>query len=348
ALWLLASCAPGPGTPPPTGVDQTPPAAAPLVIEDGVLYVALIWHQHQPVYGIDPETGAYVRPWVRVHAAKDYLDMGTTVAQDPRIHVTFNLTPSLILQLDDLAAGARDLYWVLTEVDAADLTQSQKRFLLERFFDTNPRIIERFPRYRELARMRGGSDPTQIEAALAGWTTQDFRDLQALFNLAWTDPDWLAQEPLASLVERGGDYTEGDKDVVLAEHDRLVREVIPALARLQQQGQIEITTTPFAHPILPLLVDSNLARQAMPDADLPPRFTHGEDAVAQVELGVEMYQDHFAMAPRGMWPAEGSVAPGIVSMIANAGIRWIASDEGVLALSLPGMDGFTRDSADTV
>lgn len=346
-LLFLASCAPGPGTPPPTAAGEAPPAE-PLTIEDGVLYVALIWHQHQPVYGIDPETGAYVRPWVRVHATKDYLDMATTVAQYPRVHVTFNVTPSLILQLDDLAAGARDMYWALSEIDAADLTGDQKRFLLERFFDINPRIIERFPRYRELARMRGGSDAAQINEALAGWTAQDFRDLQVLFNLAWTDPDWLAQEPMASLVDKGSGYTEADKDTVFAEHDRLVREVIPALARLQQQGQIEITTTPFAHPILPLLVDSSLARQAMPEADLPPRFAHGEDAVAQVDLGVRMYQEHFGVAPRGLWPAEGSVAPVIISMIANAGIRWIASDEGVLAHSLPEMDGFTRDSADTV
>ena len=347
-LLALASCSPGPSTPPPTGVQEAPPTAEPLTIEDGVLYVALIWHQHQPVYGIDPETGAYVRPWVRVHATKDYLDMATIVSQYPGVHVTFNITPSLILQLDDLAAGTRDLYWLLSEIDAADLTESQKRFVLERFFDTNPRIIERFPRYRELARMRGGSDPAHIEEALAGWTAQDFRDLQVLFNLAWTDPDWLAQDPLASLVDKGSGYTETDKDLVFAEHERLVREVIPTLARMQQEGQIEITTTPFAHPILPLLVDSNLARQAMPEADLPPRFAHGEDAVAQVDLGVRMYQEHFGIAPRGLWPAEGSVAPVIISMIANAGIQWIASDEGVLAHSLPEMDGFTRDGADTV
>lgn len=344
---VLASCAPGPGAPTPTA-EQASPTAEPLAIEGGVLYVALIWHQHQPVYGIDPSTGAYVRPWVRVHATKDYLDMATIVSGYPRVHVTFNVTPSLILQLDDLAAGRRDLYWVMTEIDAAELTQDQKRFLLERFFDTNPRIIERFDRYRELARSRGGSDPAQIEAALAGWTDQDFRDLQVLFNLAWTDPGWLAQEPLASLVDRGGGYTEADKAIVLAEHARLVEEVIPTLARMQGQGQIEITTTPFAHPILPLLVDSNLARQAMPDADLPPRFAHGEDAVAQVDLGVQMYRDRFGVSPRGLWPAEGSVAPVIISMIANAGIRWIASDEGVLAHSLAALDGFTRDGDDTV
>jgi alpha-amylase/alpha-mannosidase (GH57 family) len=349
AALVLASCAPAAS---PTPIAPTPSAAptsaAPLVIEDGVLYLAIIWHQHQPVYGRDPESGDYVRPWVRVHATKDYLDMATTVAEYPEIHVTFNITPSLIRQLDDLGSGARDLYWSLSEIDAAQLSQAQKRFLLERFFDTNPEVIARFPRYQQLATMRGGSSAEQIDAALASWSEQDFRDLQVLFNLAWTDPDWLAQEPLASLVARGQGYTEDDKPVLFAEHLRILQDVLPTLARLQDQGQIEVTTTPFAHPILPLLADSDLARIAMPDADLPPRFTYGQDAVAQVERGVEMYREHFGVAPRGMWPAEGSVAPIVISMIANAGIEWIATDEEVLARSLPEIGDFTRDRLDTV
>ncbi len=342
--FALVACGPAVATPSPAA----PSTPEPLVIEDGVLYVAIIWHQHQPIYGRDPETGDYVRPWVRVHAAKDYLDMATSVAEYPNIHVTFNLTPSLMQQLDDLDGGARDLYWSMTEIEAAQLSDGDKRFLLERFFDTNPRVIARFPRYQELSDMRGGSDPDQIDAALASWTTPDYRDLQVLFNLAWTDPDWLAEEPLASLVARGRDFEEPDKAVVLAEHLRLIREVIPTLAQLQQRGQIEITTTPFAHPILPLLVDSDLARVAMPEADLPARFAYGQDAVAQVELGVQAYQAHFGVSPRGMWPAEGSVAPLVISMLARAGIEWIASDEEVLARSLPGFGDFTRDSSDTV
>jgi len=351
AGMLLASCAPtAPSSTPqaPLPPSPTPAAREPLSIEDGVLYIAIIWHQHQPVYGQDPETGDYVRPWVRVHATKDYLDMATTVAEYPEIHVTFNITPSLIRQLDDLSSGARDLYWSLSEIDAAELSEAQQRFILERFFDTNPGVIARFPRYQQMADLRGGSSAEQIETALATWSPQDFRDLQVLFNLAWTDPDWLAQEPLASLVVRGRDYTEADKPVLFAEHLRIVREVIPTLAQLQEQGQIELTTTPFAHPILPLLVDSDLARIAMPDAELPPRFVYGQDAVAQVERGVQMYQDHFDASPRGMWPAEGSVAPLIISMVANAGIEWMASDEEVLARSLPTLDEFTRDSDDTV
>ncbi|HET6444478.1 MAG TPA: glucodextranase DOMON-like domain-containing protein [candidate division Zixibacteria bacterium] len=313
------------------------------VAEDDPIYLSMIWHQHQPVYFKDPETGVYVRPWVRAHAAKDYVDMAAILDQYPDINATFNLTPSLIRQLDDLAAGAKDLYWTHTEIPASDLTDEQKQFILDQFFDINRGIIARFPRYQELLQLRDNSDDP-----ISAYSTQDFLDLQLLFNLAWTDPDWLAQEPLASLVEKGREFEEADKAIVLGEHLRLIQEVIPIHKRLQDEGRIEITMTPFAHPILPLLYNTDLAREALPDVELPgARFTYGADAVAQVERGVELYKDHFGQAPRGMWPAEGSVAQEIVTMVAQNDIQWMASDEGVLANSL-GFDNFTRNSNEVV
>ena len=178
------------------------------------------------------------------------------------------------------------------------MTDAQKQFILDRFFDTNRRIVARFPRYQELLDLRDNSD-----APLTAYSADDFRDLQLLFNLAWTDPDWLAEEPLASLVEKGEGFSEEDKTLVLDEHLRLVNEVIPLHRELQDAGQIEITTTPFAHPILPLLVNTDLALKALPEATLPnPPFIWGQDAVAQVELGVAYYTERFGQPPRGMWP----------------------------------------------
>lgn len=311
----------------------------PLVLEDGKLYLAIIWHQHQPVYFKEPDSNLYQRPWVRLHASKDYLDMAEILKDYPDIHATFNLTPSLIRQLDDISAGAKDIYWAYTEKPADELSAEDKEFILARFFDTNRGVIARFPRYQDLL---------DDQANFASWTAEDFRDLQVLFNLAWTDPDWLAEDPFKSLVEKREGYSEEDKKVILDEHLRMVKEVIPLHAEMQNSGQIEVTMTPFAHPILPLLVDSNLAAVALPDAELPTRFVYGQDAVAQTKKGVEFYRDHFGSDPRGMWPAEGSVAEEIVSMISSAGIEWIASDEDVLEGSLPEIKDFTRDNADIV
>ena len=324
---LLAACGKPTSTPTPTIAVENP------------LYLSLIWHQHQPVYYKDPETGIYAKPWVRVHAAKDYVDMAAMLKDYPNVHVTFNLTPSLIRQLDDFAAGAKDLYWVTAEVPADQLTMDQKQFLLDRFFDTNRKIIARFPRYQAL-----------LEKHDAGgeFTTQDFLDLQVLFNLAWTDPDWLSQEPLASLVTKGSNFQESDKAIVFAEHLRLIKEVIPIHKQLQDAGQIEVTMTPYAHPILPLLISTDLAKVALPNITLPTqKFAYGQDAVAQIQLGVQLYKDHFGMAPRGMWPAEGSVAQEMVNMVSAAGIKWMASDEGVLAASL-GLDSFPRNNKNVV
>ncbi len=326
-----------PPTPEPTGSPTGEPTAPPKV-EDTPLYLSLIWHQHQPLYFKDPESGVYQKPWVRLHAAKDYVDMAAILEDYPGIQATFNLTPSLLRQLQDLEAGAVDLYQVHTEIPADQLTGEQKAFLQVRFFDINPKIIARFPRYQEIADDRANWE---------SWDPQTWRDLQILFNLGWTDPDWLAEEPLKALVDKGRDFAEEDKMAVLEVHARLVAEVIPLHKRLQDEGRIEVTMTPFFHPILPLLLDSSLASRAVPDIDLPPRYTYGFDAVAQIQMGIEYYTSLFGRPPRGMWPAEGAVAQEIVGMVAREGILWMASDEEVLARSL-GQAGFSRNARETV
>ncbi|MBM3152689.1 MAG: glycoside hydrolase [Chloroflexi bacterium] len=320
---LLAACSPKPTANP-----------------DVELYLNIIWHQHQPFYATDPETGLVTAPWVRLHAAKDYVDMVAMLQYYPGIHATFNLTPSLIRQIDDLVAGKRDIVWELTMVPADQLTDTQKTYILQRFFDTNGAIIARFPRYQELQLQRVGASEEQIAAAVANWDSQDFLDLQVLFNLAWTDPDYLAEAPLAGLVAKGSGFSEADKVTVLDVHLDLLEQVIPVHRQMQEDGQIEITFTPYAHPILPLLVDSNLAQQAVPDISLPTRFTHGDDAIVHLERGMALYEDHFGQEARGMWPAEGSVAQMMVGMTARAGVEWMVTDEGILANSL-GLN-FTR------
>jgi alpha-amylase/alpha-mannosidase (GH57 family) len=313
---------------------------------DDIIYLNLVWHQHQPLYYKDPATGIYTRPWVRVHATKDYYDMAATVAKYPGVHVTFNLTPVLLRQLDDLAAGAKDIYQVLAEKPAASLTDDDRKFILERFFDANrDHVIKRFPRYAQLLALRDGAGST--DAALKIYTADDFRDLQVWFNLAWFDPDALAVPPLAGLVARGRSFAESDKKVIFDEALKIIRQVVPIHKLLQEKGQIEIITTPYAHPILPLLYSTALAARGDPTAPLPDWYSFANDAVAQVNKSVKIYQDHYGRKPRGMWPAEGAVAPEIVKMVQDAGYQWMASGEQVLARSL-GLGDITRDSSDLV
>lgn len=324
------------------------PTAAPTATEalnNEVLYVNITWHQHQPLYYQD-EDGVYTRPWVRAHATKDYLDMAEKVAQYPDIHVTFNFTPSLIRQLNELAAGTKDIYWVLGEKAVSDLTPDEKQFILERFFDANwDNIIARYPRYQALLDKRGGTDAQSIETALTTFTDQDFFDLQVWFNLAWFDPIYLAEEPLKALVEKGEGFNAGDKQIVFEQALKIVQDVIPYHAELQRQGQIEVTTTPYAHPILPLIYDNQLALIGNPSAEMPEKtFAYPQDAEAHLDLSVEMYEENFGRSVRGLWPGEGAVAEEIVPLVAAAGYQFMQTGEPVLAKSL-GIDAFTRDSA---
>lgn len=345
---ILGGCQPTVSPTPSQEVPQTtiPPTTTPPSEE--VLYLNLVWHQHQPLYYKD-EQGVYTRPWARAHATKDYYDMAALLRDYPEVRVSFNLTPVLIRQLDDLSQGTKDLYRVLTEVPAAELADSEREFLLTRFFDANwDHMIARFPRYLELLEKRGRSlNETTINHALSSFTERDFRDLQIWWNLAWFDPSFLEAEPLRSLVEKGEGYSEADKEILFQEVDRVVSAVIPLHKELQDQGQIEVIVTPYAHPILPLLYASDLAQVGDPTVELPERFSYPNDAIAQVERAVEVYRDHYGRAPRGMWPAEGAVAEEIVKFVADAGFLWMASGEHVLAKSL-GLEGFTRDAQELV
>ena len=316
--------------------------------DNDILYLNLVWHQHQPLYYVDAATGAYTRPWVRVHATKDYYDMAAMLRDYPRVKATFNLTPVLLRQIDDFVAGKKDLYWLHAQKPAEDLTRDERRFILERFFDANyDNMVRRFPGYARLLDLRGGSSESEIEKALDLFGVQDIRDLQVWFNLAWFDPDFLAREPLAELVARDHGFGEADKDVVFAQVREVMASVVAVHRRLQDRGQIEVITTPYAHPILPLVFNSDLVQTNDPTAEVPERYSYPQDAIAHLRKSVEVYRSKFGRAPAGLWPAEGAVSQEIVKLVADAGYRWMATGEPVLARSL-GIGGFTRDSDGTV
>lgn len=342
---LVTACATSQPTATEIMVDETTPAP---VEDSDVLYLNITWHQHQPLY-YKNEDGVYTRPWVRVHATKDYYDMAAIVKNYPNVHLTYNITPVLMKQLDDFVNnGAKDYYWVLSEIPADELTIEEKTFILTRFFDANwTNIIGRFPRYQELLDLRGGTDSAAIETAVNSYSDQDFRDLQIWFNLAWFDPTWLEQEPLKTIVEKGSGFSEEDKVILFDQVRYVMAQVIPIHKELQDAGQIQVITTPYAHPILPLIYNSDEAAVGNSSAELPERFSWPNDAIAHLNKSVEMYTELFGQAPVGLWPGEGAVSPDIIPLVAKAGYQFMETGEPVLAQSL-GIGTFTRDSKETV
>ncbi|TAN62728.1 hypothetical protein EPN18_04150 [bacterium] len=307
-------------------------------MEGKKLNIAFVWHMHQPLYK-DPLSGDYAMPWVLLHGTKDYLDMVSILDEFPNIHQTFNIVPCLIEQITDYAEGvAKDRYINLTLKPADELTTDDKVFLLKNFFQANwDNMIKPFPRYWELLHNRGLSSGTDDLIPVARYFSRaDWLDLQVLFNLAWIDPHLRAQDAeLSALCEKGRDFTEADKAVLIKKQSGILAKILPKYAEMQEKGIIEISTSPYYHPIMPLLLDSFCARTAMPDVTLPKeRFSHPEDVTAQITKGVALYKKVFGCTPEGMWPSEGSVSAEILPLARAEGIKWLASDEEILTNSL--------------
>ncbi len=293
---------------------------------------------HQPYYR-NLLTGEVYLPWVRFHGIKDYLDMLLVLEKYPGIKATFNLVPSLIDQIQAYADGtAKDVYLEIARKKAEDLSLKEKAFILDKFFILNwDTMVRRYPRYHELLLKRGEFlHPDEIQRALKTFTEQDFRDLAVWFNLAWFDPLFKQTIPeLQGLLKKGRKFSEDEKNTVLDKQSEILKRIIPKYKEMQDKGQIEISVTPYYHPIMPLILDTEAALEAMPRAHLPARRCQfPEDLTWQIKEAMNNYGRHFAKKPSGMWPSEGSVSEAILPFIIREGISWLASDEEILWRSL--------------
>ncbi len=301
---------------------------------DSVL-LALVWHMHQPSYR-DALTGRMLLPWTRLHATKDYGDMVSILRRHPRVHATFNLTPVLLDQLEAIASGERDPFLDLARTPAERLTAEEQRFLARHFFSVNPaRMLDPYPRYSELkARVSAaaGAPRALRERSL---THEEIRDLQTWFHLAWVDPEYRQEEPIRSLFAKGRGFTEEEKRSLLDWGVALSARVIEIYRDAARSGQIELSTSAYHHPILPLLVTTDAPREVSSTIRLPqPAYRAPEDAAAQLSRAREGHARRFGAAPRGTWPPEGAVSQDALALVAGAGFFWCASDETVLARAL--------------
>ena len=352
------------------------------------VYLALVWHQHQPFY-VDIAKDGLTGPWVRKHATKDYYDMASMLRDYPEVHVTINLTAVLVTQLqkyyverlapfvdvknnrvDEEAFLARhrgrtdpwiDLLLDDTPDPEGKVAPKPTDQQLELFYNgawsclsTSEALMSFFPEYKALR-----------DRAPVTYTHDDLLLLKVMFEIAWFDPDFLNGPvllPDGSVVdlsdvvrkdEQGRFYlrnkpTEELANRLVAEEFKIMKNVVEIHKQLRFDpdqcakhqkcsGQIEISTTPFYHPILPLIYDSDIAKKVQPYDTMPQRFSYPEDAKAQVGRAVKFYIDLFGSPPIGMWPGEGSVAEEVVSSFVEYGIKWIATDQAVLVRTLQEM-----------
>lgn len=323
---------------------------APVSLRVRPLYVAWLWHQHQPLYR-DPastnERRSYRCPWVRLHAIRDYYSMAA-VAGEHDVHVTFNLTPVLLRQIDDyLLHGATDEALDLTRCPAEQLTKAQIEEVLSTFFDADwHNQVYIHPRYRELFEQR---------TAGARFSRQDIRDLQMWFNLAWFGHEFRSGDvrlitgdtvTVAHFVRQQRGFAHEDLLAMVEDQYTILRAVVPIHRALQDAGRIEISTTPAFHPILPLIIDTDSAYIDRPGTSHPAQFSRPEDAEAHIEMACRDYLCRFGRRPAGMWPAEGAVSAEAVQMIGREGVAWLTTDAGVLARS--GLWGYRASDPDVL
>ncbi|MFH0881984.1 MAG: hypothetical protein V2A56_03285 [bacterium] len=338
----------------------------------GLVYLSLVWHQHQPFY-LDAEKDQLIAPWVRTHVTKDYYDMTAMLSGYPNIHVAVNLTPVLLTQIDtyyvqriapfidrntnrietgpflERWVGHTDPWIDLMLRDTETFGDEEDGYLFRNewsAFSVSRVMMDRFPQYAALR------DKPRDQ-----FTVQDKRDLKCWFFLALFDPDFLRGPvklvtgktvDLSDLVFEGEGprwetwrpFTEDDANRLVVEMVKIAEAIIPLHRQLRydpvkQTGQVEVTTTPFFHPILPLLIDVHAGRSGTDSAPSSLTFNRPEDAKMQVYLAKEAHTAWFSVAPDGMWPAEGSVSEAALDIFAEQGISWVATGDGVLARSEP-------------
>lgn len=318
--------------------------------------LVLLWHMHQPDYR-DAGSGRYLMPWVYLHALKDYADMAAHVERHPGVRCTFNFVPILLEQLEDYVAQfdlgrIRDPLLRLLQVPDLDrIEPAERRLILDSCFHSNhDSMLQPYPQYRrlhELFRLLDGQDRRGFDYLSGAYLA----DLLTWYHLVWVGETERRSDPLfGRLMAKGSGFVHGDRLQLFDAIGVIMRRLLGRYRALAADGRVELSSTPHAHPIGPLLLDFKAAHDTLPDARLPraPTYPGGADRVRwHLHEAVSTHERCFGAPPAGLWPAEGAISQLFVEEVAAAGLKWSASSESVLANSLgsPGWSQAERRAA---
>lgn len=311
------------------------------------LPVVLLWHMHQPQYR-DALTGEYVLPWTYLHAIKDYTDMAAHLEAIPAARAVVNFTPVLIEQLEEIAQRTTahlqtgsplpDPVLALLGPEPVPRDPAARLELMKACLRAQRKqMIERFGPYLELATIAETlATPERIVYA----SNQLIHDLAVWYHLAWLGETVRRADPVATaLTTQGRGFTEAQRRQLLAVIADTVSSVVPRYRRLAERGQCELSITPYGHPIVPLLLDFQTAREAVPSMALPEHAGYAggaERAQWHVDEGLRVFMRAFGVRPAGCWPSEGAISRGTLELLDRSGFKWAASSSNVLRGSLGG------------
>jgi alpha-amylase/alpha-mannosidase (GH57 family) len=257
----------------------------------------------------------------------------------PSLRLTFNLVPSLLAGLELYHAGVTDAFQEVFHKPSAALNRDEIEFLVQHFFSLNhENHIKPFRRFdflyqKKMALLAQQANPDWQRV----FSTAELRDLQVWFQLSCFDEFYKnGDSRVGALIAQGQSFSEKDKETVNTVENEILRQIVPEYRKFQDRGQIELCTSPFYHPIMPLLLDPQQGRKAnpsLPAYDL--EFDWEDDLRAQLNAALALMEKTFGRRPQGIWPSEGSLSERVLFILAEMGIAWTASDENILSRSLP-------------
>jgi len=315
-------------------------------MSDKRLKVVLCWHMHQPQYR-DTASGQYLLPWTYLHAMKDYIDMADILEKHSEAKAVVNFAPILLEQITDYAEqlagfiehGKSISDPLLSALASPTLPnhEQQKLDLIRQCIRANEtQLILPNEKYRRLVEIAKKIEDDQ--EILSYLSDQYIIDILVWYHLVWIAEAAHRNEPvIAELVEKGHDYNLHDRQQLLKVINGLINSVIPRYRRLAEQGQLELSMNPYAHPIIPLLVDFSSTYDAMPDADMPGARAYPDGtqrARWHIEHGLSVFEKHFGFKPKGCWPSEGAVSTETLALLDEQGLQWAATGETVLRNSM--------------
>jgi alpha-amylase/alpha-mannosidase (GH57 family) len=309
------------------------------------LPVVLLWHMHQPQYR-DALSGEYVLPWTYLHAIKDYIDMAAHLEAQPAARAVVNFTPVLIEQLQELAekinahvktgAPLPDAVLRLLGPDPIPSAPTVRLDLMKACLRAQRKhLIERYGPFLELATI---AETLATVERIPYASDQLIYDLAVWYHLAWMGETVRRSDArIAALTAQGRNFTAQQRRDLLALIGELVADVVPRYRRLGESGRVELSVTPYGHPIIPLLLDFHSAREAVPGMELPRHREYpggAERAAWHIAEGNRVFKEAFGIDPVGCWPSEGAISVPTIELLQKAGFKWIATSANVLGTSL--------------
>ncbi len=301
------------------------------------LNIAFIWHFHQPNYQQNYES-EFLLPWTRLHASKDYLDMLKKVDNFKNLKLNFDFSPVLLSSLQKYTQGLQDTHLRLLLKDVEDLTNEDKIFILNNYFDLNYKNMVLSRQYfAQLYNKRANAKELNLDM----FTLQEYSDIMANFTLLWIDKTFLNDYPkLKELYSKEENYTLEDRKNIYEIQLDIIKRILTEYKKYQDENKIEVSISPYYHPVLPLLIDFK-GKEIKNFENLPNNASFLKDAQWQVEQAIKKYQEIFEKNPKGMWLSEQCVCPKSAELLSQNGIKWTVLDEGILSKTIK--KNFIRD-----